>query len=416
MVKVAALSGGALAALLLTTAAAWAVPTPQGTPFRVTSCDKCRQDAPVVAGSTTGAFLAVWEGSNATEPRSVDGRFFNTTGAPQANDFAIVQSGVPDKYDAAVTRDTKGNFIVVWSSVANDNSDVMAQKFQVNGNPLGAPFKVNVDDPAAPTIPMDFNPAVARTSDGGFIVAWIDVLPVGDNFPGTQPQVMARRFTAAATPAGPQIKVSTGLVNGDRPEVCVDTAGRPVIVWTTVNNFRPFEANLKGIAMRRLSAKGVPLGGETPVVAPAATTLKTAVSCGNGSTFVVVWQSDAAPATDLADVLGQRFNNQGRPAGAKFVVNSTPTGEQRNPAISHDSTGAFVVVWQALQGGRQGIYGRRFTVKGAPTGPDFEVASDTPTILAPINPDVAHTSAKGNFVVVWQKGSPGAIFGLRFTP
>jgi hypothetical protein len=374
-----------------------------------------------MAGLTTGGFLAVWEGPSSSDTQSVNGRFFTTTGAPQGDDFSLAQEVEPNKYDAAVTHDKKGNFIVVWSSVADDNSDIMAQRFKANGTPLGAAFQVNVDDPAAPMVPFDFNPVVAPMSDGGFIVVWMSllpsgVLPSGVNFPGTTPQVLARRFSAAGAPAGTQVQVSTGLVSGDRPDACVDTAGRPVIVWTTVDAFRPFEPNVKGVSLRRLSAKGAPLGAaETVVAAPAASSLRPAVSCGNGSTFVVVWHSDDAPAVDHTDILGQRFSNQGRPAGAKLVINSITTGEQRNPAISHDPSGNFVVVWQSAVGSRVGIFVRRYTVKGVATGPELEVASDVANGVAPANPDVSHIGA-GSFVVVWQDGAQGGIYGLRFMP
>jgi hypothetical protein len=417
MAKVAGFIGGALAGLFLIVPTAWAGPVPQGPPFRVSSCSDCRQTVPAVAGLATGAFLAVWEGLNASGTQSVNGRFFTPLGAPQGDDFSMTQDVTPDRYDGAVTRDKKGNFIVVWSSVADDNSDIMAQRFLPNGTPLGAAFRVNVDDPAAPTVPVDFNPAVAPMTDGGFVVAWMSLLPDGVNFQGNTPQVLARRFTAAGLPAGTQVKVSAGLVKGDRPGVCVDSSGRPVIVWTTVDAFRPFQSNLSGVSLRRLSAKGAPLGNaETVVAPPAAQSVRPAVSCGNGSTFVVVWHSDVAPAVSQSDILGQRFSNQARPAGAKFVVNTTTAGFQRNPAISHDSAGNFVVAWQSDLGSRVGVFVRRYTAKGVAAGPELEVASDVPNAIAPANPAVSHLGTKGNFVVVWQDGSVGGIYGQRFMP
>jgi hypothetical protein len=417
MVKAAGVKSGALAGLFLIASAVWAGPVPQGPPFRVSSCPDCRQTVPAVAGLATGGFLSVWEGLNASGTQSVDGRFFAPTGAPLGNDFSMAREVAQDRYDGAVTRDKKGNFIVVWSSVTDDNSDIMAQRFKPNGSPLGAVFRVNVDDPAAPTVPVDFNPAVAPMADGGFIVVWASLLPDGLNFQGTTPEVLARRFTAAGAPAGPQVKVSAGLVEGDRPGVCVDSSGRPVIVWTTVDAFRPFQSNLSGFSLRRLSAKGVPVGtAETVVAPPAAQSVRPAVSCGNGSTFVVVWHSDVAPAASQSDILGQRFSNQGRPAGAKFVVNTTTMGFQRNPAISHDPAGNFVVAWQSDLGSKVGVFVRRYSAKGAPTGPEVEVASDAPNGVAPANPAVSHLGTKGNFVVVWQDGSVGGIYGRRFTP
>lgn len=418
MVKAVAFKRGAFGLLCLATSAisaAWAAPTPQGAPFRLSSCTTCRQQLPAVAGHTTGAFLSVWEGLNAASTQSVNGRSFAATGAAQGSDFSILQAVAPDQYDAAVARDNQGSYIVVWSSVANGNSEIMARKYRPNGTPVAPAFKVNVDPAGTPTIPSDFNPAVARTKDGGFIVVWMNLLPSSATFDGTPPQVLARRFNAAGAPLGGQVKVSTGLVNGDRPDVCVDTAGQPVIVWTSVDAFRPFQTNYKGVSLRRLTAQGAPSGASATVVAPPTSlSVRPAVSCGAGGTFVVAWHSDEAPAVERTDILGQRFTRLGRPIGAKLLVNTTTTKDQKNPSISHDPSGAFVVVWQADLGSRIGIYGRRFTAAGGATGPDFEVASDNENSRQPSNPDVSHLGGN-NFVVVWQAGLQG-VFGRRFTP
>jgi hypothetical protein len=412
MGKAVAFLGGTLALGL--SAAAWAGPTAQGAPFRVSSCATCIQQAPAVAGSTAG-FLAVWKGSSATDPNGVSGRFFTSAGTPVAADFQANKALAPDQYDPAVARDKQGNFIVVWSEVANGNSEIKARRYQASGAPVGPIVKVSQDPPGTPTIPADFNPAVAATKDG-FIVVWMNLLPASTTFQGTTPQVLARRLNATGAPVGTQVKISTGLVNGDRPDVCVDTTGRPVAVWASVDGFPLFEANHKGVSLRKLTAAGAPMGTAEVVVAPPlAGSAQPAVSCGNGSTFVVVWHSDQPPAAERADILGLRFSRLGRPVGKVFRINNTVTREQRNPSIAHDPQGNFVVVWQAyLEGAKVGIYGRRFAAAGAPLGLDFEVVSGADNATTPGNPDVAVT-AGNNFVVVWQAGAQG-IYGRRFIP
>lgn len=195
----------------------------------------------------------------------------------------------------------------------------------------------------------------------------------------------------------------------------MDTAGGTVAVWTSVDEFRPFQSNLRGVSLRRLNLAGVPAGPEQAVAPPMASSLLPAVSCGAGSTFVVVWHSDQAPTAERTDILGQRYSRLGRKVGAAFRINSTVTRDQKSPSIAHDTKGNFVVVWQADLGAREGIYGRRYTAKGAPAGPDFEVVSDAENGTHPINPKVAMVGTTGNFVVVWQEGTK-AIMGRRFIP
>jgi hypothetical protein len=414
MGKAVVFLGGALALGL--SFPAWAGPTAQGAPFRVSSCITCIQQAPAVAGSNAGAFLTVWKGASASDPNGVSGRFFTSTGTPRAADFLVHKALVADQYDPAVARDAQGNFIVVWSEVASGNSEIKARRYQASGAPIGPIVKVSQDPPGTPTLPADFNPAVAATKDG-FIVVWANLLPAGGSFPGTTPQVLARKLNATGTPVGTQAKISTGLVNGDRPDVCVDTTGGPVVVWTSVDGFPLFEANHKGVSLRRLTAAGAPTGTtETVVAPPTAASAQPAVSCGSGSTFVVVWHSDQPPAAERADILGLRFSRLGRPVGNAFRVNGTLTRDQKFPSIAHDTKGNFVVVWQSYVSTQKvGIYGRRFSTAGAALGPDFEVVAGPDNTTAPNHPDLAMIGTAGNFVVVWQAGSQ-AIYGRRFTP
>ncbi|HSK76848.1 MAG TPA: hypothetical protein VLQ45_10350 [Thermoanaerobaculia bacterium] len=411
MSRAAMFIAGTLAALAFA-AAAGAAPVPQAGAFRATSCADCRQRNPAVAGSAAG-FLVTWEGSTATDHRGAVARFFTGTGAPKAADFLVNKELPPDQYDADVAADPQGNYVVVWSAVADGNSEILAQRFKSTGETLGSAVKVNTDAAGSPSVPFDFSPAVATTKDGGFVVVWMSLLPNSGTFAGTPPGIYARRFSNAGVPLSAQVKISTGLVGGDRPDVCVDTSGRPVAVWTSVDGFRPFEPNKKGVSARRLSAAGVPQGREIVVARPLAPSAEAAVSCGKGNTFVVVWHTDQAPAAAQNDILGLRFTRTGRPAGTPFRVNSNSAGEQKAPAISHDATGAFVIVWQSGSG-QQGIYGRRFLASAAADGADFEVLRETVDPTQRSQPSIAHLTPAGNFVVVWQNGNLGT-YGRRFS-
>ena len=414
MQKAVLLWGGVLALGL--SAAAWAGPTAQGAPFHVSSCTTCIQQVPAVAGSASGAFLTVWKGASPVDSNGVSGRMFSGTGTPMGSDFLANKDLVQDQYDPAVARDGQGSFIVVWSEVVNGNSEIKGRRYGPTGAALGAPFKINQDQAGTPTIPADFNPAVAALKDG-FIVTWMSILPAGNGFPGTTPQVLARKLGPTGAPVGNQVKINTGLVNGDRPDVCVDTSGKPVVVWTSVDGFPLFEANHKGVSLRQLTPAGALVGtAETVVAAPKAGSVHPAVSCGNGSTFVVVWHSDQSPAVDQTDILGQRFSRLGRPVGTPFRINTTVANQDRNPSIAHDAKGNFVVVWQAYLGSAKvSILGRRFNASAAALSPEVEVFAGADNATVPGNPDVAMIGTTGNFVVVWQDGAQ-SISGRRFTP
>lgn len=365
-----------------------------------------------MAGSASGSFLTVWQGPSTKDLRGINGRLFASTGTAAAVDFLVNKDVAPDQYDAAVTRDAKGNFIAVWSEVAAGNSEIRAQRFTPAGAPLGNAFKVNQDAAGTPTIPVDFKPAVAATKNG-FVVVWVNLLPAGASFPGTDPQILMRRFNAAGAPLGAQVKISAGLVTDARPEVCVDTSGNIISIWTSADQFLPFQASKLGISMRRLSATGAPLAGVEFVAPPTAGLLQPALACGNGGTFVVVWHSDLPPTVEGTDILGQRYSRIGRKVGPVFRINTVTASNQRNPSVSFDPKGNFVVVWQGYTGSKYGVFGRRFTGAGVAAGTELEVATDDHLKLE--DPRVAHVGTAGNYVVVWQ--SPArAIFGRLFTP
>jgi hypothetical protein len=131
----------------------------------------------------------------------------------------------------------------------------------------------------------------------------------------------------------------------------------------------------------------------------------------------VVWQSDSYSQSLSWDVLGQRFSDSATPVGPEFQVNTFTTFSQRDPDLSHDSLGNFVVVWQSQgqDGSLSGIFGQRFDSLGNRLGGEFQANSFTLTYQT--NPAVSHGS-HGGFVVAWQSlygdGNYWGVFAQQF--
>lgn len=415
--KPSSLAGGLLATLCLFGAEAQAAnPQPVGTKIRPSNCTDCAQALPAVAGAPSGNFVVVWDGSSPSDPHAVLRRRFNPAGVPQGGDVLANTEPQLEQSGGAVAIDSQGRAVVVWSQTSGGNRDIFARRFRPNGSPLGSVIQVSADQAGTSSIPQDFSPAVAATLDGGFVVVWVRVLPPGEGVSGTTPQVWARRFSAGAAPVHAPVQLSTGLPSGEQPDVCVDSVNRAVAVWTTVDEFRPFQASLEGVTARRLSPAGAAVGGEIVVAPPTVTrSSDAAVSCGKGSTFVVAWQTDQAPAQQRLDIVAQRFTRNGRPAAAAARVNTTVDGDQKAPAISHDPAGNFVIVWESDTRTVSGISGRRFNANGAPVSEELVVESTAEGNLQPTEPDVAHVGTAGGFVVVWQD-TRQKLAGQRYNP
>jgi hypothetical protein len=375
-----------------------------GTPFAVASCTDCRQSQASVAGAPSGRFVVVWEGASPRDAHGILRRLFEPAGSPRGGEALVNRNIPPEQYDSAVAADARG-YVAVWTEEQpGGGSILLAQRFRPLGSRLGGPIAVSADPPGGRI--DNFNPAVARTPDGGFVVAGIRFRPVGAAGEDTDPEVYARGFSAAGVALGPPARVSASLASGNRPDLCADAAGRVVAAWTTVDAFRPFEPSLEGVSARRLARSGAPVGNELVVARPLARQAPAAVSCGKAG-FVVAWASDQAPAVHRTDVLARRFTVRGRGLGPTLVVNSATEGDQRNPAISHDRAGNFVVVWQDFAA--RALQARRFAANGVPAGEQFQVRTDPSGSTGPAEPDLAHVGAGGTFVVVWREA--GGLFG-----
>ena len=407
------------AALLCASPALWAQPTKAGAQFKVNACANCTHTLPALAGTPSGRFLAVWEGSHPTDPRGVLGRFFEPNGAPKGGDVLANAGAVaPEQYDPAAAADPKGEYVVVWASYAvRSDGDIVAQRYKANGQRLGNPIAVNVDSPALPVPTDDFSPAVAKSADGGFVVVWLSLLPPSASAPGTPPDVFARRFNAAGAPLGPQVKLSAGLVSGDRPDVCIDGLGRSIVSWTSVDKFEPFEPSLRGVTVRRLNPAGSLLG--RPIIVaprrsprPRRRRSPAPATCSWWS-GTVSWRRAASATTSWA---GATL----RPAGRRAVAPSGSTarwpGDQRLPAVSASPTGHFVAVWTSKLGDDVvRVMGRRYGPNGNALGPDFVIDPSLADRSRPAEPEITHLGNAGNFVVVWRDGVAG-LFGQRYTP
>ncbi len=404
--------GAALLSLSLPLAAAG--PAPVGAKFRASVCTTCSQREPAIAGAPSGEFFTAWAGQSGTDLRGVAGRLFKSTGAPRAADFLINRGNLtPDQDDVAVAGDATG-YVAAWASLSGLNRDVFVQRYTLAGVATGAAIQVNLVDTTTPAF-SDFNPVVAKTTGGGFAVAWIRFQPAGVGTNGTNPEIWLRRFDKNGVALGVPVKLNTNLVNGDRPDLCVDTTGQINVVWTSADGFPLFQANHRGVSVRIVSAAGALVGNEIIVAQPLAQTAPVAISCGKTGIFTVAWESDLPPSTDRADILGSRYSKAGRRLGTVFRINSLTAGSQHNPALSHDTAGNLVAVWESDTDNGGGIFGRRFTAANVATGPDFAIDTFAEGELKSIEPDIAHVGTAGNFVVVFEDGLLGA-FARRFTP
>lgn len=104
-------------------------------------------------------------------------------------------------------------------------------------------------------------------------------------------------------------------------------------------------------------------------------------------------------------VYGQRFDAMGDAAGSEFAINATLLDDQRNPAVSMNPSGEFVVAWEGhgLLGALfPGIYVRRYNSSGVAQGSEIGVEG---SLILSVNRAAVAMAPDGSFVVAWEDSS-----------
>ena len=198
---------------------------PLGPEFRVNTFTESDQDRVDVASDTAGAFVVVWQ--SWYQDGAGWGLFaqrYDSSGAPLGPEFRVNTYTPDDQRFPAVTSDSSGNFVVVWSSDQQDGSSrgVFGQRYASSGAPIGPEFRATTYT----TNHQDY-PAVASDSSGNFVVVW-DSDQDGGGYRG----IFGQRYADSGAPIGPEFRANTYTTNTQRfPVVASDSSGNFVVAW-----------------------------------------------------------------------------------------------------------------------------------------------------------------------------------------
>src|SRR6185295_1162534 len=219
----------------------------------------------------------------------------------------------------------------------------------------------------------------------------------------------------AQAPAGSEFQVNAYTTGDQRDSsVAVDGSGNFVIVWASYGQ----DGSDTGIVGRRFSAAGAALGSEFQINTYTSNSqYRPSVASDANGNFVVVWESAGEDGSGRG-IFGQRFSWSGAPQGAEFRVNTSTVTDQVSPRVVSDASGNFMVAWTSYggqDGSGSGVFGQRFDASGVAQGGEFQINSFT---LNDQKEPALSVDGSGNFVVVWtsnlQDGSYQGVFGQRF--
>ena len=391
--------------------------TPDGTEFSINTYTANNQFRPSIAMAASGSFVITWQSYG--QDGSADGIYaqrYDAAGLPAGAEFRV--NTWTSSYQAypAVAMDDSGNFVIAWMSFLQDGSryGVYAQAFDSGGAPSGTEFLVNTH-----TDEDQYYPSIAMDAGGRFAIAW-----QGEDQDGSESGIFARQlsgFSEAGLHAdhafhpGPEFQVNTETASSQsKPALAIDNAGRYVAAWHSMDQ----DGDSYGIYAQRYNPDGTPNGAEFLVNSHTASPQmypSVAINALTGD-FVIAWQSSGQDG-DGYGVYAQRYDADGTPDGPEFRVNAYTAGSQSAAAVAMDDTGNFIIVWSsyAQYGDNYGIFGQRYDADGTPNGTEFRI--NTYTTGSQSSADVAYDES-GRFIVVWrsdgQDGDDDGIYAQRY--
>jgi len=359
---------------------------------------------------SNGGFVVVWiDGSmigSDTSGFGIKAQRFDADGNKLGAEFLVNTTTSANQTGPVVATLPSGRFVVTWidaSATGGDTSGtaVRGQIFEANGTPVGAEFLINTE------IANNQGPAtVTELSGGGFVVSWSDGSGVGGDASGTG--IKAQLFDSAGAKVGGEILVNTVVVGSQGSSSLIGLAGGGfAVAWQGA-------AVISGglltgsIRLQLFDSGGAKVGTEQVVSTEDEGNFNSPNITALASGFIVTWTKQDSPLgvgiPITFDVRGQLFDSSGAKVGAEFVVNTTTAETQSAPDVDAVPGGGFLVTWQGQTAGSTdfNIYGQFFSDSGAKVGGEFVVNSVTAGNQTTARVDVL---ASGDIVVIWTDNS-----------
>ncbi|MEZ6061185.1 MAG: DUF4347 domain-containing protein [Planctomycetaceae bacterium] len=344
---------------------------------QVTSAET-RGSQQAVSADSNGNYVVVWSSNQAT---GADGtgygvlaRVFDAHGNPLTNEFQVNTATTGDQDSARVAFADDGTFVVTWTTEAAGSKDIRFRKFSADGTALTAELSAN-----STTTGAQWNSVIAMDrATGDFVLAW-----QGEG-PGDASSIFFRRFSAngAAKDAADRIATPAGVGAEIDPAIAMLTGGKFVIAWERSDNDH--------IYFQRFAADGSKLGGETQIDNGLATSTGLAVAADASGGFTFVYREEVI----LPGVWRRGYNEDG---SQNYTWAQISLGDASSASIAMAADGSYVVTWQKTSDGLD-VFARKGNADGSFNGGTFQVNQTSTGAQSMASVAVSDTD---NFVVVW---------------
>ncbi len=155
---------------------------------------------------------------------------------------------------ARVAMDSQGNYVVVWIDTrSNATGDLYGQRFDAQGNRIGANFKITKSNSQL----QEYPPGISMKGDGSFVVTWADSV----RQPGNNWGIKTRFFGSSGQPLSDVITVTSAP--SIQPDVKIGPTGAVYYTWLdgreNINTGRIYSKIYTGFPTTGIEDRGVPL-------------------------------------------------------------------------------------------------------------------------------------------------------------
>lgn len=267
-------------------------------------------DAARIAMNQRGKMAAVWSYMADYNDYHLIIRIYNTDGKP-LSDTMIIQTGGYESYQPGIAYNTRGEFMVTWTSCIRTGDlkkyRICAQRFNPAGNKIGE--IINVTDFTEDWLG---NSTVCSDNLGNYIVVWNhldDITRLGS--------VYVRRFNESGEALEKASRVNNYEAHtslGLYSSVSSDANGNYVIAWTSDKK------NYFSVSARRYKRSGIPFGKEI-LVSEKEISYQPDIAMDNKGQFVIAWVY--SPSDGVQNIYAKKYSFRNIPPLSKDFTKET---------------------------------------------------------------------------------------------
>ncbi len=300
-----------------------------------------------------------------------------------------IRQGVNIEWSRATATADDGGIVYVWSDTKYGGRDLFAMKFDGSGNSVWGDEPTIIDN----KIDRQEDPVIIKSSDGNFVIAWIDfsIEQDGDVYAQKISNTGELLWQEGGVPVCTyqDIQISLNIVENN--------VGGAYILWRDSRNpsVDLYAANLDGDGTNLWATDGMPIANTNYPE-----TSNSMREDGAGGFFI----GYQVAINNNANIFAKRFNSDGDSVWGDPIPVAVANGDQSTVRVSPDGLGGFVFVWEDKREVTTNIFAQRLLDDGtADWGEYIEVYSDEDDeqSFAQSYPQV-QADGLGNTIIAWQ--------------